>query len=145
MFRKKKKNLSDELFLHFFFECSESDRVLNYLHDSKSIFRVGRIKSEGVSARTVHEKRQSLVSYALFQGLIVFLSIYLWLKQVIFTPMSLRTWGRKPFRVIMQQHASSSRNPQIEDTKANELPVGCPNIHFMFPTAATSRRPQIFY
>ena len=36
-----KKSLSDELFLSFFFEGSESDRVFNYLYDSNSIFRVG--------------------------------------------------------------------------------------------------------
>ena len=35
---KKKKNLSDELLLHFFFESSEFDRVFNYSHDSNSIF-----------------------------------------------------------------------------------------------------------
>ena len=33
-----KKILSDELFLHFSFESSGSDRVFNYLHDSNSIF-----------------------------------------------------------------------------------------------------------
>ena len=32
---------------------SESDRVSNDLHDSNSIFRAGRIKSEWVRARTV--------------------------------------------------------------------------------------------
>ena len=32
----------------FFFESSESDRVLNYLHDSNSIFRARGIKSEGM-------------------------------------------------------------------------------------------------
>ena len=51
MFRKK--SLSDELFLLFFIESSESDRVFNYLHDSNSIFRVGGIKSENVFGRTV--------------------------------------------------------------------------------------------
>ena len=49
-----KKSLSDELFLHFFFESSESDRFFNYVHDSNSIFQVGRINSENISARTVH-------------------------------------------------------------------------------------------
>ena len=49
----EKDSPSDELFLHFFFESSESDRVFNYLHDSNSIFRVGGINSEWVSARTV--------------------------------------------------------------------------------------------
>ena len=34
-----KKPLSDELFLHFFFESSDPDRFFNYLHDSTSIFR----------------------------------------------------------------------------------------------------------
>ena len=51
MFRKKSP--SDELFLHFFFESSESDRVFIYLHDSNSIFRAWGINSESVSARTV--------------------------------------------------------------------------------------------
>ena len=36
MFRNKSP--SDELFLHFFFESSESDRVFNFLCDSNSIF-----------------------------------------------------------------------------------------------------------
>ena len=52
-----KKSLSDELFLHCFFESSESDRVFNYIHDSNSIFRVGGINSEWVSARTVSRAR----------------------------------------------------------------------------------------
>ena len=39
----------------FFFESSESDRVFNYLHDSNSIFRVGRINSEWVFGRTVQQ------------------------------------------------------------------------------------------
>ena len=30
----------------------------------------------------------------------------------------------------MLQYASSSRNPQIEDTRANEFQAGCPNIPF---------------
>ena len=51
MFRKK--SLSDELFLHFFFEGSESDRVFNYLHDSNSIFRAAGINSEIFFGRTV--------------------------------------------------------------------------------------------
>ena len=51
MFRKQ--SLSDELFLHFFFESSEFDRVFNYLHDSNSNFRAGRIKSENFFGRTV--------------------------------------------------------------------------------------------
>ena len=36
MFRKNP--FSDENFFHFFFESSESDRVLIYLHDSKFDF-----------------------------------------------------------------------------------------------------------
>ena len=51
MFRKK--SLSDEIFLHFLFQNSESDRVFIYLHDSNSIFRAGGINSEWVSGRTV--------------------------------------------------------------------------------------------
>ena len=60
MFRKK--SLSDELFLHFFFESSESDRVFNYLHDSNSIFRAGRIKSEWFRARTVMAAKKESVA-----------------------------------------------------------------------------------
>ena len=37
----------------FFFESSESDRVVNYIHDSNSIFRAGRIKSVSFFGRTV--------------------------------------------------------------------------------------------
>ena len=37
----------------FFFESSESDRVLNYLHDSNSIFRAQGIISEIFSGGTV--------------------------------------------------------------------------------------------
>ena len=78
---------------------------------------------------------QPLGSYALYQGLIVFLSIYLWLKHEIFTvtPMSSRTWGRiGPFRVITQQYASSFESQQIEDTRANVFLAGCPNKHPVF-------------
>ena len=48
-----KKNPLDELFLHFSFESSESDRFFNYLHDSNSIFRARGINSEWVIGRTV--------------------------------------------------------------------------------------------
>ena len=51
MFRKK--SLSDELFLIFFFESSESYRVFSFLHDSKSIFRAWGIISENISGGTV--------------------------------------------------------------------------------------------
>ena len=51
MFRTK--SLSDELFLHFSFESSESDRVFNYLHVSNSIFRARGINSEWVFRYTV--------------------------------------------------------------------------------------------
>ena len=57
MFRKKKKSPSDELFLHFSFESSESDRVFNYLHDSNSIFRAQGINSEWVFGGTVVERK----------------------------------------------------------------------------------------
>ena len=50
-----KKSLSDELFLHFFFESLESDRVFNCLHDSNSIFRAAGKISEIFFGRTVHE------------------------------------------------------------------------------------------
>ena len=65
----------------------------------------------------------------------IFLSIYPWLKHEIptVTLMSLRTWGCEPFRVITQQYASSFRNPQIEDTRANVFPAGCPHIPFSVP------------
>ena len=51
--RFEKKIPFGRIILPFFFESSESDRVFNYLHDSNSIFRVGRINSEIFSARTV--------------------------------------------------------------------------------------------
>ena len=51
---KKKKKLRRTNYSSFFFlESSESDRVFNYLHDSNSIFRAGRINSGWVWARTV--------------------------------------------------------------------------------------------
>ena len=50
MFRKK--SLSDELFIHFFFGSSESDRVSNFLHDSNSIFRAAGINSGIFFGRT---------------------------------------------------------------------------------------------
>ena len=87
---------------------------------------------------TQEETLQPLETYALCQGLIVFLSIYLWLKHVISIAllMSLRTSGRKLFRVTMLQYASSSRNLHIEDTRANVFPVGCPNIPFLVPSCS---------
>ena len=59
-----------------------------------------------------------LGSYAPCQESIVFSKIYLWLRRVIFTatPMSSRTWGIGPFRVITQQYVLSFKNQQIEDT-----------------------------
>ena len=79
------------------------------------------------------ETLQPLVSYALFQGLMVFLSIYPWMKHVISVAllMLLRTSGRKLFRVTMLQYASSSRNLLIEETRTNVFPVGCPHIPFL--------------
>ena len=64
------------------------------------------------------------------RGLIVFLSIYPWLKHVISIAllMSLRTWGSGPFRAITQQYASSSCNLLIDETRTNVFPVGCPTI-----------------
>ena len=53
MFRKKKKKPSDELFLHFSFESSESGRFFNYFHDSNSFCWAQRIKSELFFGRTV--------------------------------------------------------------------------------------------
>ena len=87
-------------------------------------------------AQSEYTRRDSTApSYVLFQELIEFLSICPRLKPEtsIVTLMSLRTWGRKPFRVITQQYASSFRNPQIEDTRANEFPAGCPNIPISVP------------
>ena len=68
------------------------------------------------------------------------LSTYPWLKHEISIVilMSLRTSVRKLFRVTTLQYASSFRNLQIEDTRANVFPVGCPNIPFLFSIAATS-------
>ena len=51
MFRKKIP--FGRIIPQFFFESSESDRVFNYLHDSNSIFRARRMKSENVFGRTV--------------------------------------------------------------------------------------------
>ena len=42
----------------FFFESSEADRVINYLHDSNSIFRAAGINSEIVFGRTVFVSRR---------------------------------------------------------------------------------------
>ena len=44
----EKKTFFGRIIPPFFFESSESDRVLNDLHDSNSIFRVGGIDSEWV-------------------------------------------------------------------------------------------------
>ena len=78
------------------------------------------------------ETLQSLESYALCQGVIVFLPIYLSLKHVISIAvlMSLRTSGRRLLRVIMLQYASSSRKLPIDDTRANIFPAGCLHIPF---------------
>ena len=87
---------------------------------------------------TQEESLQPLETYALCQGLIVFLSIYPWLKHEIsiVTLMSLRTWGSESFRVITQQCALSSRNLPVDDTRANIFPVGCPNIPFLVPSCS---------
>ena len=47
------KSLSDELFLHFSSKVQNLTVFFNYLHDSNSIFRAGRMNSEGVRDRTV--------------------------------------------------------------------------------------------
>ena len=87
---------------------------------------------------TQEETLLSLESYALCQGLILCLSIYLWLKHVISIAvlMSLRTSGRRLFRVTKLQYASSSRNLPIDDTRANIFPAGCPNIPFLAPSCS---------
>ena len=84
---------------------------------------------------TPGEMPRPLVLYAPCQGLIVSSSIYLWLRHVISTAhlMLLKISRRKPFRVMTQQYALSSRNLQSEDTRANAFPVGCPNIPFSVP------------
>ena len=84
---------------------------------------------------TQEETLQPLGSYALCGGLIVFLSIYSLLKHVISIAllMSLGTTKKKLFRVTTLQYASSSRNLQIEDTRANVFPVGRPSIPFFVP------------
>ena len=76
---------------------------------------------------------QPLRSYARYQGLIASLLTYLWLRREIFTatPMSSRTWGTGPFRVIMRRYASSFQSQPIGDSRANAFPVGCPNIPFL--------------
>ena len=57
-----KKTLSDELFLHFSSTVQKLTVFFNYSHDSNSIFRVGRINSENISARTVVIRYQSRAS-----------------------------------------------------------------------------------
>ena len=51
-----KKSLSDEIFLHFSSKLQNLTVFLNYLHDSNSIFRVGRINSENVPRCTVSDR-----------------------------------------------------------------------------------------
>ena len=51
------------LYLHFFFESSESYRLFNYLHDSYSIIRAGRINSERFFGRTVIEQFENHPSW----------------------------------------------------------------------------------
>ena len=67
---------------------------------------------------------QPLGSYALCQGLIVSLSIYLWLRRVIFTatPMSSRTWGTGPFRKITQPYVLSFKSQQNRGQQGNRIP-----------------------
>ena len=81
---------------------------------------------------TREETPQFLGSFVHCRELIVFLSICPWLKHEIFIVilMSLRTWRRKLFRLITLQYASSFKNLQFEDTRANVFPAGCPNIPF---------------
>ena len=47
--------------------------------------------------------------------------------------MSSRTCGIGPFRVITQQYVLSFKNQQLEDTRANVFPTGCPNTRFSIP------------
>ena len=51
----KKKSLSDKI-IPFFLRKLNLDRFFNYLDDSNSIFRVGRINSENVPGCTVFLK-----------------------------------------------------------------------------------------
>ena len=47
--------------------------------------------------------------------------------------MSIIYWGIGPFRVITQQYAASFESRQLEDTRANVFPAGCPNIPSSVP------------
>ena len=53
MFEKKKKKRSDEFFLDFSIESSESYRFSNNLQDSNSNFRARGINSENIFRRAV--------------------------------------------------------------------------------------------
>ena len=79
---RQRKTFSDELFLHFSFDSSESDRVFSYLHDSNSILRVWWIKSENFFGYTVF----CTVSSSRFITLDV---------QSIYSPSSIRDWHRE--------------------------------------------------
>ena len=57
--KKKKKPLSDELFLVFPSIVQNLTVFFNYLHDSNSIFRAARINSEKVSGATVSTRHRA--------------------------------------------------------------------------------------
>ena len=67
---------------------------------------------------TREEIPQPLVSYALFQGLIVFFINLPMAEHESSTVilMSSRTWELGPFRVTTQQYVLSFRSQQLEDT-----------------------------
>ena len=49
------------------------------------------------------------------------------------TPVSLRTLGTGPFRVITQPYVLSFKSQQIGDNRATVFQAGCPNIPFSAP------------
>ena len=87
-----------------------------------------------------------LGSYARYQGLIASLLTYLWLRREIFTatPLSSRTWGTGPFRVITRRYVLSFTSRQIEDTRANSFQAGCPNILFSAPSCKDFTMTTVF-
>ena len=82
-------------------------------------------------------------STALFQGLIVFVSIHPWLKHEIFTVslMSLRTWRSEPFRVITQRYTSLFRRSTKRGHQSKRIPSWM-SKHPMLLSAAAARRPR---
>ena len=89
---------------------------------------------------TQEKTPQPSVSYALSLGLIVFLSIYPWLKHEISIVilMYLRTWGRKLFRVITAVRLVIQK-PTNRGHQSKRIPSWMSKTsHFLFHIAATS-------